>query len=548
MTSGIKISALTAQTGASVATGDEFVVNDVSDTTMAASGTTKSITANEAVSAITRLGALTQVRQLGSVRWDDFHRADARLVDSATLPSGHTWLTGFDSGPTDDDLVITNNELFLNASGASYLHTIGGKERTLASCSCTNGSRTVTTSVASTFSSADLGAPFVMNSIPNDARIVKVNSDTSVDLDKAATADDGPRLAWVFDYIADPSAAAVEFYFKSGSTNNAAVGLLIGRRVTHAAGTVTGGINLALSAVHLSIGAASWGLSFFDGTTYSPATFSGTYSLSENTLYRVSIERIAYDRVRINLPDGTSTDCRDSRIGRLWGSTVVLEHYQPSASYATDRLPVFTGVAVFPSPSRRNSISPVTGAYGVPGTMPLSTGALAFTVGVRYYYPFEVSEPIVVTAAIMEQVAAGAAGTKSHAAIYVAGTDWKPENPSVKSSTAVTLMSDLGEIAVDGANGVKTFPQSNGPVILWPGRYLLMYESTNAAAGNARYVAYTAPFGLVRSTLSTTPLANGMSVATAYASSAPEPGTAWTALAASTVPNLCPVQLAWTVL
>lgn len=49
-----KISALTALTGANVATADELVLVDKSDTTMAASGTDKRITAAELIAAVMR--------------------------------------------------------------------------------------------------------------------------------------------------------------------------------------------------------------------------------------------------------------------------------------------------------------------------------------------------------------------------------------------------------------------------------------------------------------------------------------------------------------
>lgn len=54
-----KITDLTALTGASLATGDDLAVVDISDTTMAASGTDKKITADQlAVGLATTLGVV----------------------------------------------------------------------------------------------------------------------------------------------------------------------------------------------------------------------------------------------------------------------------------------------------------------------------------------------------------------------------------------------------------------------------------------------------------------------------------------------------------
>lgn len=72
-----KISALTAITGANVAVGDLFTVVDVSDTTMAASGTNKSITAQELEKFLERFGlpqlavGTTQETNTSNTTWDD---------------------------------------------------------------------------------------------------------------------------------------------------------------------------------------------------------------------------------------------------------------------------------------------------------------------------------------------------------------------------------------------------------------------------------------------------------------------------------------------
>lgn len=61
-----KISALTALTGANAAGGDLLTVVDISDTSMAASGTNKSITLTELEEYLERLAGLPRIKRLGS--------------------------------------------------------------------------------------------------------------------------------------------------------------------------------------------------------------------------------------------------------------------------------------------------------------------------------------------------------------------------------------------------------------------------------------------------------------------------------------------------
>lgn len=65
-TPGIKVSAMTALTGANAAAGDLFTVMDVSDTSMAGTGTNKSMTLDEVVNALKLRGMQQVVRQSAS--------------------------------------------------------------------------------------------------------------------------------------------------------------------------------------------------------------------------------------------------------------------------------------------------------------------------------------------------------------------------------------------------------------------------------------------------------------------------------------------------
>lgn len=93
-----KITALTALTGANVATGDAMLVTDVSDTTQDASGTSKQITADELAAAILRL----RPPRPGSLALPSgalaatFPRGAAATAGQAAWTSGTLHLTAID--------------------------------------------------------------------------------------------------------------------------------------------------------------------------------------------------------------------------------------------------------------------------------------------------------------------------------------------------------------------------------------------------------------------------------------------------------------------
>lgn len=85
-----KITDLASLTGASVASTDELVIVDVSDTSMAASGTDKSITAAELATAITTLGSLaTDAEVAAAVSAHTSDTTDAHAASAITFtPAG----------------------------------------------------------------------------------------------------------------------------------------------------------------------------------------------------------------------------------------------------------------------------------------------------------------------------------------------------------------------------------------------------------------------------------------------------------------------------
>lgn len=150
----------------------------------------------------------------------------------------------------------------------------------------------------------------------------------------------GASYLWTNQTGSDPTDTSVEFYFKAGSTFGSAVGLTISPVGT------TG--NPAVNSIHLVFGPSSWSagvftagaLSFFTGGT-------GNYTaLTAGKRYRATVRRVGLNSIQLHLPDGTAPVFTDTRISQFWGPIVLIEHYQPPETYATDRLPVITGYRV----------------------------------------------------------------------------------------------------------------------------------------------------------------------------------------------------------
>lgn len=111
---GTKITDLTAVTGANLADGDEFVVVDVSDTTMAASGTDKKITKAELSSV---MGAVTSVNAMtGDV--------SLNTLKPATV-SGSIGTTQLVSGGDSDSGNFYGGNLILTAGASAGLYRGG---------------------------------------------------------------------------------------------------------------------------------------------------------------------------------------------------------------------------------------------------------------------------------------------------------------------------------------------------------------------------------------------------------------------------------------
>jgi hypothetical protein len=103
-----KTSALTAITGTNTATGDKFLVLDVSDTTQGAGGTLKNITRAEMVNALDAAG-MTVNADIGVT----VQAYDAQLADIAGLTA------------TDNGVVIGNGTNFVVESGATLKTSLG---------------------------------------------------------------------------------------------------------------------------------------------------------------------------------------------------------------------------------------------------------------------------------------------------------------------------------------------------------------------------------------------------------------------------------------
>jgi hypothetical protein len=88
-------------------------------------------------------------------------------------------------------------------------------------------------------------------------------------------------------------------------------------------------LTLALNSLHLVISPTSFALAFYEGATHSPSDFirSISFVVDGVTRNRVRMRRTAPDEVLVSAND-SSFFFRDPRIARLWGTKLVLQHYQ----------------------------------------------------------------------------------------------------------------------------------------------------------------------------------------------------------------------------
>lgn len=330
-----------------------------------------------------------------------------------------------------------------------------------------------------------------------------------------------------------PSGATIEFSYDEGSTPNATVGLIFSKLTGPA---VSGATGVATNSVHCSFGPENWSVGIFNGVSLSIIS-NGTYtSIADGTRKRASVRRIGPDRLEVNTPDGVTRVIRDRRIPQWWGSTVLIEHYQPSATFATDARPVILGYWVHQPTARAMPLDlPVGGVAvgGIPGGIPFVSGAVAFTADITRYTPMEVTDPITITNAYCEVTTVSTAGGLMRAAIFEADESWQPKQLLLDLGTKVT-----DALAVQGWTGLS--------LGLSRGRYLLGWRCS--AAVSCRYVGYSTPGagGIRASTMGATPFAQALQVSQAFGAFA-DPGTAWnTAAAAGNTGWITPVLLTWT--
>jgi len=123
--------------------------------------------------------------------------------------------------------------------------------------------------------------------------------------------------------------------------------------------------------------------------------------------------------------------------------------------------------AVPPHGSTKNGS---TTYYSTPGFWTVAATTSALVANYCFYFPYWVATPITVDQLAIEQTAAGAAGKLMRFGLIAATKNWQPTG---------SALADSGNIAADGANGVKTYTPGS-PVTLPAGRYLGVIHSDGA--------------------------------------------------------------------
>lgn len=333
-----------------------------------------------------------------------------------------------------------------------------------------------------------------------------------------------------------PAEASVSFYFETGGTTSlAGPALAFSKRTGPAA---TGATGVFTDSVHTAVTPSAWSIGIYDGATATLTSFgSGSLSLPTDgvTRFTLTVQRIAPDRVRVLIPGYLDTECRTPRLPAYWGPTVGTEHFQPSASYATDSRMIITGYRVGPAAARTLPIDPPTGMVGMPGAVFTYLGDIPTYAGYTFYYPFEVRDPITVTGVYAETTVAGTSGSRARTAIISADQSWQPGS----------LVKDFGEMATDAVAVSSVTGQS---VPLGAGRYLLGQRMLSVAAlPTMRYFAYGIPaLPFIPTTLGGTPFAEYFYVIESYAAFPASP-TAWNGYNTTAAYGfLCPFLLSWT--
>ena len=123
--------------------------------------------------------------------------------------------------------------------------------------------------------------------------------------------------------------------------------------------------------------------------------------------------------------------------------------------------------AVPPHGSTKNGS---TTYYSTPGFWTTGAATSALVAGYCFYFPYWVATPITVDQLAIEQTGAAAAGKLMRFGLIAADKWWQPTG---------SALADSGNIAADGANGVKTYTPGS-PVTLPAGRYLGVIHSDGA--------------------------------------------------------------------
>lgn len=123
--------------------------------------------------------------------------------------------------------------------------------------------------------------------------------------------------------------------------------------------------------------------------------------------------------------------------------------------------------AVPPHGSTKNGS---TTYYSTPGFLTVNATTSALVANYCFYFPYWVATPITVDQLAIEQTTAGAAGKLMRFGLIAATKNWQPTG---------SALADSGNIAADGANGVKTYTPGS-PVTLPAGRYLGVIHSDGA--------------------------------------------------------------------
>lgn len=168
---------------------------------------------------------------------------------------------------------------------------------------------------------------------------------------------------------------------------------------------------------------------------------------------------------------------------------------------------------------------------GVPGVQFVALGTSAVTPGVDHYEPFRVLEPVVLDLMAIEVTVSPATDSTLYFGIYVADGDGQP--------SGAPLLTDNLVITTAGGLGVKT--KAIASLALPPGEYLLAHNAS--VAFTCRFVS--APTRAVPPAMGANTLVAQYFVARAAAAFG-NPGTAWTAVTTSTVPEIHRLLLRWT--